>query len=159
MMPPRDDIDRIMAVMEAAFDPAFGEAWNRSQMEDALVMGNCHYGLIARNGEAPEEGTAACGFFLSRHSCEEEELLLFAIDPRFRRLGLGHRLLENFIAAAQARGAMRLFLEMRQGNLAEHLYRRYGFLPVGRRPRYYRTPDGSRLDAITFARDGFPEKN
>ncbi len=157
-MPPLDDIDRIMAVMDVAFDPAFGEAWNRSQLEGALVMGNCHYGLIARTGGAPEEGTAASGFFLSRHGFEDEELLLFAIDPSTRRLGLGGRLLESFITEARARGAMRLFLEMRQGNPAEHLYRRFGFVPVGRRPRYYRAPDGSRIDAITFALDCFADR-
>lgn len=157
MMPPLDDIDRIMAVMDVAFDPAFGEAWNRSQLEGALVMGNCHYGLIARTGDAPEEGTAASGFFLSRHGYDDEELLLFAIDPSARRLGLGSRLLENFITAAQDRGATRLFLEMRQDNPAEHLYRLFGFLPVGRRPQYYRARNGSRLDAITFARDCFTD--
>ena len=157
-MPPLDDIDRIMAVMDVAFDPAFGEAWNRSQLEGALVMGNCHYGLIARTGGAPEKGTAASGFFLSRHGFEDEELLLFAIDPSTRWLGLGGRLLESFITEARARGAMRLFLEMRQGNPAEHLYRRFGFVPVGRRPRYYRAPDGSRIDAITFALDCFADR-
>ena len=26
------DIDRIMQVMEAAFDPTYGEAWNRQQL-------------------------------------------------------------------------------------------------------------------------------
>ena len=153
MTPPSDDIDRIMAVMTAAFDPAFGEAWNRSQLEDALFMGNCHYGLIGPTGKAPEDGAAVCGFFLSRQGYEEEELLLFAIHPAFRRLGLGSRLLENFIAQCRARGAARLFLEMRQDNPAEHLYLRHGFAPIGRRLRYYRAPDGTRLDAITFACD------
>ena len=38
-----DDLDRIMAVMEAAFDPAFGEAWTRRQVGDARVLPNTHY--------------------------------------------------------------------------------------------------------------------
>lgn len=153
MIAPVDDIDRIMAVMSAAFDPAYGEAWNRSQLEDALLMANCHYALIGPDGAVPPEGKAAAGFSLSRFGYEEEELLLFAIAPDARRLGLGSRLLQNFIAAARARGARRIFLEMRAENPAEHLYRRHGFVPIGHRPRYYRTPDGTRLDAITFARD------
>ena len=37
--PPGDDLDAIMAVMAAAFDPAFGEAWSRRQVGDALVAG------------------------------------------------------------------------------------------------------------------------
>ena len=158
MTPRSDDIDQIMAVMSAAFDPAFGEAWNRRQLEDALLLGNCHYELIGEAGDAPAHGAAAAGFFLSRHGYEEEELLLFAITPAARRQGLGSRLLERFIAAAVARGASSLFLEMRQDNPAEQVYRRYGFVPVGRRANYYRTPDGTRLDAITFVRECFSDE-
>ena len=153
MIQPGDDLDRIMAVMSAAFDPAFGEAWNRRQLEDALLVGNCHYLLIANTGEEPAPGARAAGFCLSRHGYEEEELLLFAIDPAHRRQGLGRALLARFAASARARGAQRLLLEMRQDNPAEHLYRGFGFVPVGRRAGYYRTPGGTRLDAITFACD------
>jgi ribosomal-protein-alanine N-acetyltransferase len=42
---------------------------------------------------------------------------------------------------------------MRDGNPAESLYRHHGFAPIGRRPKYYRTTDGERIDAITFSRD------
>lgn len=146
-----DDIDRLMAVMTAAFDPAFGEAWTRRQVEDALLIGTCHYGLIAPHGAAPADDEPAAGFFLSRHGVEEEELLLLAVDPAFRRLGLGAKLLRGFADAARERGARRLLLEMRRGNPAEALYRGHGFQPVGERPKYYRTPGGERLDAITFA--------
>ena len=152
-MPPADDIDRIMAVMVAAFDPAFGEAWNRRQVEDALMLGNCHYLLIDEHGEAPPPGGTAAGFSLSRHGYLEEELLLFAVDPKYRRKGLGAALLALFAASAQSRGAERLLLEMRQDNPAEHLYRKFGFRPIGRRAGYYRAPNGASLDAFTFACD------
>ena len=153
MSAPMDDLDRIMAVMARAFDPAFGEAWSRRQVEDALTIGNCHYLLIASNGEEPAPGAHAAGFSLSRRGFEEEELLLFAIDPVQRRRGLGARLLTRFAAAARARGARRLLLEMRRGNPAESLYRQFGFIPVGERLNYYRSSGGGRLDAITFAFD------
>lgn len=153
MTPPLDDLDRLMAVMTAAFDPAFGEAWTRRQVEDALLIGNCHYQLIAPIGSAPEDGAPAAGFFLSRHGFEEEELLLFAIAPEWRRQGLGLALLGQFAAAARQRGAKRLLLEMRRGNPAELLYRRFGFTPIGMRPNYYRSRDGQMIDAITFSFD------
>jgi len=54
--------------------------------------------------------------------------------------------------AAEERGAARLFLEMRDGNPAESLYRRAGFEPVGRRRNYYRNAAKGPLDAITYAR-------
>ena len=137
--------------MQAAFDPAFGEAWNRRQVADALLTGRCHYLLIGNDGVAPCEGEAAAGFCLSRFVFDEEELLLFAVSPQHRRAGLGTLLLRQLGIDAAARGAHRLFLEMRHGNPAERLYRNFGFEPVGLRKSYYSTPRGERLDAISFA--------
>ena len=148
-----DDIDRIMAVMRTAFDPEFGEAWNRRQVEDALILGNCHYLLADAAGNAPAADvppTEIAGFALSRTGFGEEELLLFAVAPRYRRHGIGERLLARFAQAAHERGATRLLLEMRRGNDAESLYLRHGFRPIGLRPNYYRTLSGPRIDAITF---------
>lgn len=153
MTPPGDDLDRLMAVMAAAFDPAFGEAWTRRQVEDALLIGNCHYRLIGAAAAEPQPGESAAGFFLSRHGFDEEELLLFAVDPAWRRRGLGQALLDRLAADARGRGAQRLLLEMRRGNPAESLYRRFGFVPIGQRPNYYRSRDGSTIDAVTFACD------
>lgn len=153
MMLPVDDTDRIMAVMQTAFAPEYGEAWSRRQVEDALLIGNCHYALIAAHGEPPEVGEPAAGFFLSRHGFEEEELLLLGVQPDQRRRGLAARLLNRLAKDAAARGARRLLLEMRRGNPAESLYRAHGFVPVGERLNYYRTPSGERLDAVTFCRE------
>ncbi|MFC0590563.1 GNAT family N-acetyltransferase [Novosphingobium aquiterrae] len=141
-----------MAVMHAAFDPQFGEAWNRRQVEDALLIGNCHYGLVDSRGQPGSGDVETAGFFLARTGFEEEELLLLAVDPRYRQRGFGRTLLNEFAEAAFARGARRLLLEMRRGNPAELLYRNFGFLPIGQRPNYYRTPSGDRIDAITFAK-------
>jgi ribosomal-protein-alanine N-acetyltransferase len=151
MIPPGDDIDRLMAIMASAFDPLYGEAWTRRQVEDALIIGKCHFALIGVDAEPPAPDAEAAGFFLSRTGYAEEELLLFAIAPAYRGRGLGRRLLEQFSQAAQARGARRLLLEMRRGNSAESLYCRFGFKPIGERRNYYRTRDGQTIDAITFA--------
>jgi [ribosomal protein S18]-alanine N-acetyltransferase len=148
-----DDIDRIMAVMESAFDPAFGEAWTRRQVEDSLALPGTHYVLVAEDGQVPAEDAPAAGFALSRCIAGEEELLLLAVAPAQRGRGIGTVLLDRFIAAAACRGAARLFLEMRDGNPAEALYRRRGFSSIGRRRNYYRRGNGPALDAITFALD------
>lgn len=153
---PGDDIDRIMAVMSVAFDPQFGEAWNRRQVEDALLIGSCHYVLAGPDGEdLPVTGDQDCpvaGFALTRASFGEEELLLLAVAPQYRRMGIGARLLARVTAAARLRGGERLLLEMRRGNPAEALYRAHGFAQIGQRPNYYRTSGGARIDALTFAR-------
>jgi ribosomal-protein-alanine N-acetyltransferase len=151
-----DDVDRIMAVMSSAFDPEFCEAWTRRQVEDALVLGNCHYLLAGPGGSliTPDMAVnATTGFAMTRSSFEEEELLLIAVVPDARRQGIGDQLLARFAADAKQRGATRLLLEMRRGNTADALYRRHQFVPVGLRKNYYRTLGGPRVDAITFARD------
>ena len=144
MIAPTDDIDRIMAVMAAAFDPAFGEAWSRRQVEDALLVGTSHYRLIG-------EPAQTSGFYLSRHVAGEEELLLIAVRPDERGRGLGKQLLEQFARDAISRGAKRLLLEMRADNPARSLYLALGFVPIGKRPNYYQIGSGSPRDAITFA--------
>lgn len=150
---PLDPVDRIMAVMTHAFEPRYREAWNRRQVSDALLLGNCHFGLIAPDGsDGSSAHSEAVGFYLSRSILDEEELLLFAILPGHRRRGLGGALLVRMLDDASKRGIKRVFLEMRKGNPAGDLYFAHGFRAIGIRPGYYRTTDGERLDAITQER-------
>ncbi len=150
MVPPDDDLDRIMAVMLRAFDPMYGEAWNRKQVSDSMLFGHCRYGLIAVDGTEPDDPSQdAVGFFLARRVIDEEELLLFAIDPDHRRKRLGYALLARMLDEARSAGMVRVFLEMRRDNPAAALYAAHGFRAMGLRRGYYRTPDGSRLDAIS----------
>jgi ribosomal-protein-alanine N-acetyltransferase len=150
MIAPTEDIDRIMAVMETAFDPLYGEAWNRRQVEDALLTGTCHYFLANRNGNAAGNDEPASGFFLSRVGIDEEELLLIAVEPGSRCTGIGRKLIEYLFNSARLRGTSRIFLEMRKNNPAEKLYRKVGFRPIGLRKNYYHQRDGQLIDAITF---------
>ncbi len=151
MSAPKDPVDHIMEVMEGAFDPAFGEAWTRRQVSDALVMGNCRHLLLDADLQVPDVFGKAAGFTLSREAAGEEELLLIAVLPDFRRMGVASALMERLIADARMRGVTRMFLEMRDGNPAEALYLRHGFEPVGRRPNYYNRGSIAGIDAITFA--------
>ena len=155
-MAPQDDIDRIMAVMQAAFDPAYGEAWTRSQVEGALVVGNTDYWLIAPDGGAVLDGPAA-GFAMVRRILDEAELLLFAVCPQNRRCGLGAAMLERIKQDLRKNDVRECLLEMRRGNPAEHLYSNHGFVPIGMRLQYYKTASGERLDAITFRCDLGPK--
>lgn len=149
-------LDRVMAVMETAFDPAYGEAWNRRQVSDALMLSNTHALVVDADGAAITDGAgmaaAPAGFVLTRHVLDEEELLLIAVAPGARCRGVGAALIEHLFAAARARGITRIYLEMRRGNPAVHLYRKFGFEPIGERKNYYRMANGERIDAITFGR-------
>lgn len=147
-----DPVDAIMHVMTRAFPPAYGEAWSRNQVADALLLGTCRYDLIGADGRTGAGAWPAAGFSLSRGVLDEDELLLLAVDPACRGRGLGTMLLARFCAAARARGARRAFLEMRRGNPAARLYASAGFVIIGERPGYYRGRDGSRHDAVSYER-------
>ena len=146
-----EDLDHIMSVMEAAFAPAWGEAWTRRQISDSLAFPHTYYRLIREGGEDADGDAPVDGFTLVRAAPGEEELLLIAVKPDRRGHGLGRRLLEGVLADARGRGAERVFLEMRYNNPAAALYSAVGFEPIGKRKDYYRLPDGRRIDAITYA--------
>jgi [ribosomal protein S18]-alanine N-acetyltransferase len=154
--PSASHVARIMEIMEDAFDPAYGEAWNTRQINDALTMPSTRGLVVDPNGEhIPDESPIdktkpAAGFVLTRKAADEEELLLIAVAPRFRRMGLGESLIHRLFEHAKLSGTRRIFLEMRRGNPAIHLYEKVGFKPIGVRPNYYRLSNGERVDAITF---------
>jgi [ribosomal protein S18]-alanine N-acetyltransferase len=97
------------------------------------------------------EGDAA--FLLGRAVAGEAELLTIAVAPEARRLGLGRKLVGRFIYQARLRGAESAFLEVAEDNIAARaLYRASGFTEAGRRRGYYRTPQGTAVDALVLVR-------
>jgi ribosomal-protein-alanine N-acetyltransferase len=142
------DLDEVMRVMDAAFGSRYGEAWTRSQCAGILPMSGVSL-VVARDVDTGE----AIGFSLSRSVADESELLLIGVLPNRHRQGIGGKLLEDFVDRARSQGADRVHLEVRDGNPAAAMYRAAGFQPIGRRRNYYRAPDGTRFDALTFAQD------
>ena len=69
---------------------------------------------------------------------DEAHITTFAVHPAWRRQRLADRLLLAFLDLARDRRAREATLEVRLSNLpARRLYEKYGFRPVGLRPRYY----------------------
>lgn len=141
------DMDAVMRIMDGAFDPAFGEAWNRGQVFGIMSLSDVWLILAT-----PSDSDTPQGFALARRTLDEAELLLLAVTPSARGAGLGRTLVEAVADEAQGRGATRLMLEMRDGNPAVALYSGAGFAEMGRRRDYYRGSDRSLHDAITLAR-------
>lgn len=92
--------------------------------------------LMHRCRVAELEGSIA-GFIVTRQTMPgENEVLNLAVDPAYRRRGVGRALLEAELAAP---GAWRL--EVRESNAAARaLYLALGFREAGRRKNYYRNP-------------------
>ncbi len=140
------DLPAVLAVMEDAFDPRFGEAWTLAQCAGLLPMQGVWLSL-ARNPQG-----SVIGFSLSRIILDEAELLLLAVSRAVQGTGVGRVLLKHFEDDAAARGARRLHLEVRDGNAAVNLYNKAGFTLVGRRSRYYSGGDGQLYDALSLSR-------
>ncbi len=69
---------------------------------------------------------------------DEAHVTTFAVHPRHRRQRIGERLLLALLDLSIDRRAREATLEVRLSNLpARRLYEKYGFRPVGIRPRYY----------------------
>jgi ribosomal-protein-alanine N-acetyltransferase len=139
------DLDSVMKVMNSAFDPRYGEAWTRSQCAGILPMAGVRLMLAL-----DEETSRPCGFSLYRTIEGDSELLLLAVLPDAQGRGIGRLLLTEFIDRSKNLRVGRVHLEVRDGNSAIELYRSAGFVPVGRRRKYYRGHDGEVNDALTF---------
>jgi len=139
------DAATVEALMAAAFDPRFGEAWTRNQCLGVLAMPGVRLTLAFAEDEA-------VGFTLVRTILDEAELLLLAVAPDARRRGIGGTLLRAAVAEAGMAGVTRLHLEVRANNDAARLYREHGFARQGVRRNYYRGRNGEQYDAHTYAR-------
>jgi len=86
---------------------------------------------------------------------DEAHVTTFAVEPAWRRRTVGERLLVALLDIAMARGAREATLEVRLSNVAaRRLYEKYGFRPVGLRPRYYSDNGEDALIMTTDALDG-----
>ena len=69
---------------------------------------------------------------------DESHISTLAVHPDWRGRGLGEMLLVALIESSILRGAGEVTLEVRVSNVvAQNLYRKYGFVQVGRRKGYY----------------------
>ena len=82
---------------------------------------------------------SVAGFAVARRvAADEAEILNLAVEPAWRRRGVGRALVETI--SKQAKG--NVYLEVRESNRgARQFYERLGFRTVGLRPQYYRHPD------------------
>ncbi len=87
------------------------------------------------------EGDRLAGYVGSQTVLGEADMMNLAVDPDFRRQGIGEALVLRLVAELKSRGAYCLTLEVRASNEAAiGLYDKLGFAAVGRRRGYYEKP-------------------
>lgn len=132
------------AVLAALQQLCFPEdPWSEESVATLVGQPGC-FALLAVRGEDP------IGFVMARVAAEDAEILAIGVRADTRGLGLGARLLGAALDGAQRLGATAMFLEVAEDNAAARaLYKASGFLPVGRRPGYYKRSDG-RIAALVL---------
>jgi ribosomal-protein-alanine N-acetyltransferase len=117
----------------------FADAWTAESVAALLI----NPGAFAVAGSD--------GFILVQVAGDESEVLTLCVTPAARRRGIASALVLQSAKHAAALGAERMFLEVNATNLpAIALYKRLGFVEVGRRKAYYLSTHGCRDDALVL---------
>jgi ribosomal-protein-alanine N-acetyltransferase len=147
------DVPEVMAIEHKAFTLPWSDYTYRHEL---LENQHSHYFVARRiNGSVPPADThwfsrlfrrerrapivGYGGFWLV---VDESHISTIASDEKWRGHGIGELMLLAMIERSIELGAQIVTLEVRVSNLvAKHLYQKYDFKTVGRRPRYYRDND------------------
>jgi ribosomal-protein-alanine N-acetyltransferase len=123
-----EDLAEVQAIEKASFTTPWPSQAYRSELESNRLATY----LVARVDDAL---VGYAGVWLM---VDEAHITTFAIHPAWRRQRIGERLLLAILDVSRERHAREATLEVRLSNLgARRLYEKYGFRPVGLRPRYY----------------------
>ena len=109
----------------------FAHGWNESMMRQMLLMPGS-VGLIAYDQTEP------VGIAVYAYSPEQADIVTFGVLPGYRGKHISDELMDEAFQFLKRKGIKEIFLEVAVDNdHAIALYRRHGFLQVGRRPNYY----------------------
>ena len=123
-----DDLPAVHAIERNSFSVP----WPDDAYRNELLTNRLASYVVARAGDE------IVGFGGLWVMVDEAHITTFAVDPRWRRRGVGEWMLLGLLDRAVERHAREATLEVRLSNMpARRLYEKYGFRPVGIRPRYY----------------------
>ena len=128
----RDDVDAVAAIEKRAFSDPWSANSFRALFGNPLVTF-----AIAEDAITGR----VLGYVVAWFVVDEAEIANLAVSDEVRRAGIGARLLDFAVAAADQRQCRVVFLEVRESNAAARaLYASRGFQVAGRRSKYYRKP-------------------
>ncbi|HKW32418.1 MAG TPA: ribosomal protein S18-alanine N-acetyltransferase [Candidatus Acidoferrum sp.] len=126
-----EDAEVIAEILRRSPEAVF---WPEASVREVLLW----QGILGLASEARGE---VVGFLIARQVRDEAEVLNLAVAPGRRRKGEGGALLRTAVGAFRKRGVTRVFLEVRESNLAGiAFYGKHSFVQAGRREGYYRDP-------------------
>ncbi len=132
------DIEEVMEVERLSFT----SQWTASMYMYEVGQNPLAHYIVAVDNER------IIGFFGMWIVAGESHVTNVAVHPDYRGRKIGDRLMQEAIAYAKSLEASRMTLEVRVSNdVAQNLYRKYGFQDGGIRKKYY-TDDGE--DALVM---------
>lgn len=124
-----EDIPAVVALDQISFSLPWPERSFRFELTDNPA---------ARCWIAEADGRVV-GMLVAWLFVDEAHIATIATHPDYRRQGIARKLLTYTLQAAMREGVQSSFLEVRESNLvAQEMYRKFGYVEVGRRKRYYR---------------------
>ena len=118
--------------------------WSHGVFRDCLLAG--YICIVLDRGEE------LAGYAILSIAAGEAHILNLCVDPMFRALGYGTRLLNEILQRAESAEVKEVFLEVRPTNSsAMSLYHKKGFRQIANRPAYYQGHEG-REDAAVLAK-------
>ncbi len=110
--------------------------------------------VVACEGAKSAIGRGAItGFAIVEFGEERAHLVLLAVRPSHRRLGIGQRLFRWLLDSARTAGMASIHLELRASNdAARRFYRAMGFYETVLVPGYYRGGEGRKEGALKMLR-------
>lgn len=128
---------------------SFTLPWPEKSFRFELTENPSTLALVAEVVSA-DTNTLVIGMSIVWLVIDEAHIATIAIHPEFRGFGYGKKLLAETLRQSIQRGAIMATLEVRENNLlAQQMYTKFGFMIVGRRPRYYKD---NNEDAILMTR-------
>jgi len=141
-----DDVEQVVSIESRSFS----SPWPASAYRRDLLSGGVAHYLVCVTREDDRKVLGYGGYWAID---DELHVSTLAVDPDYRRRGVGEFILASMLAEGLERGARMATLEVRVSNhAAQNLYRKYGFRVAGRRRRYYR--DNSE-DALIMTTEPF----
>lgn len=135
-----DDLGQVADIERRSYE----FPWSHGVFRDCLLAG---YSCIVL-----ERNRDVIGYSILSVAAGEAHILNLCIDPKFRQLGYGEKLLDELLRRAAQAEVREVFLEVRPSNEAAiELYRKKGFRLIASRPAYYQAKEG-REDAAVYAK-------
>ncbi|MHB1222607.1 MAG: ribosomal protein S18-alanine N-acetyltransferase [Gemmatimonadaceae bacterium] len=129
------DVARIAAIEVASFS----DPWSARSFMSSLQRPEVR--MTVAESRLEGQSAVVAGYLVAWFVAGEGEIANIAVHPDWRRRGVGTALLDDILSAARAADVHAMYLEVRASNsAAQALYASRGFLPVGRRRRYYVDP-------------------